>query len=161
MFFCRAWLVTCTATVAPPKIFNAFLTQPLLRTDGKPWPFRPGVYSGPAEAEYDSDPARFLRMMFFTGRASSCRALQPWSKPTLKDPRRTAGQWFGRLPEATGFPPWCTEEEFGYYVADYEHAGFRGGVNYYRNSQRNWEATRHLPRDTRVGQPLLFFVSSS
>ena len=71
----------------------------LTQTDGKAWPFRPGVYSGPAEAEYDSDPARFLRMMFFTGRASSCRALQPWSKPTLKDPRRTAGQWFGRLPD--------------------------------------------------------------
>ena len=60
----------------PSESSTSCLTQPLLRTDGKAWPFRPGVYSGPAEAEYDSDPARFLRMMFFTGRASSCRALQ-------------------------------------------------------------------------------------
>ena len=52
----------------------------------------------------------------------------------------------------------CTEEDFNYYVDDFTHAGFRGGVNYYRNSQRNWETTRDLPKDTRVTQPVLFLA---
>ena len=128
------------------------------QTYGEAWPFRPGVFSGPAEVEYDSDPARLLRMMFFTGRASSCKALQPWSKPTLTDRRRSAGGWFGRLPEATGFPDWLPEAEFHYYVDQFTASGFRGGVNYYRNNQRNWASTHHLADDTKVNQPLLFLA---
>ena len=34
-------------------------------------------------------------------------------------------------------------------------AGFRGGVNYYRNFHRNWEITEHL-QDVKVKAPTLF-----
>jgi pimeloyl-ACP methyl ester carboxylesterase len=124
---------------------------------GQPWPLHSDS-EGAAEDEYDSDPSRMLRMMYFTGRASSCRQLLPWKPPTVRQKARTAGGWFGRLPEATGFPSWCTAEEFDYYVQQYRRSGFRGGLNYYRNIQRNWELTRHWPRGARVMQPLLFIA---
>ena len=65
---------------SPLRVMNAWVDYDQLlvcfQGYGEAWPFTEGVYTGPAEEEYNSDPARMLRMMFFTGRASSCRALQ-------------------------------------------------------------------------------------
>ncbi|KAI4332029.1 hypothetical protein L6164_016970 [Bauhinia variegata] len=38
-------------------------------------------------------------------------------------------------------PSWLSEEDLAYYVAKYEKTGFTGGLNYYRNMNRNWELT--------------------
>jgi pimeloyl-ACP methyl ester carboxylesterase len=54
-------------------------------------------------------------------------------------------------------PAWLTEEELAVYVDAFERTGFTGGLNWYRNIDRNWEltesvATRH------VEQPALFLT---
>ncbi|OIW13483.1 hypothetical protein TanjilG_01051 [Lupinus angustifolius] len=36
-------------------------------------------------------------------------------------------------------PSWLTEEDLAYFVSKYEKSGFTGGLNYYRNINRNWE----------------------
>jgi pimeloyl-ACP methyl ester carboxylesterase len=36
-------------------------------------------------------------------------------------------------------PPWITEADLDYMSADFARTGFRGGLNYYRNIDRNWE----------------------
>jgi pimeloyl-ACP methyl ester carboxylesterase len=36
-------------------------------------------------------------------------------------------------------PPWLTEDDVAVYVAEHGRAGFRGGLNWYRNARRNWE----------------------
>ena len=35
--------------------------------------------------------------------------------------------------------PWLSAEDLAEYVADFSASGFRGGFNWYRNLQRNWE----------------------
>jgi pimeloyl-ACP methyl ester carboxylesterase len=36
-------------------------------------------------------------------------------------------------------PGWLTETDLAYYTAEFTRTGFRGGLNWYRNIDRNWE----------------------
>ena len=36
-------------------------------------------------------------------------------------------------------PPWLTEADVDFYAAEFGRTGFRGGLNWYRNIDRNWE----------------------
>ncbi|KAJ6770955.1 EPOXIDE HYDROLASE [Salix koriyanagi] len=56
------------------------------------------------------------------------------------------------LPKGQGFngksldtpvvlPTWLSEEDVKYYTSKFEQKGFTGGLNYYRNLDRNWELT--------------------
>jgi epoxide hydrolase A/B len=40
--------------------------------------------------------------------------------------------------------PLLSDEEVATYVAAFERTGFTGGINWYRNFDRNWETTAHL-----------------
>jgi pimeloyl-ACP methyl ester carboxylesterase len=77
----------------------------------------------------------------------------------ITDPKAAAGGWIGRLGAAKGLPDWLTEEDLDYVVGEFKHAGFRGGINYYRNFQRNWELTESIGRDT-IKIPTLFLAGS-
>lgn len=61
--------------------------------------------------------------------------------------------------EEPGRPPWLNEEELGVYVEAFERTGFTGGLNYYRNLDRNWELSAPLA-DRRIEQPALFLTGS-
>ena len=52
-------------------------------------------------------------------------------------------------------PPWLTEEDLHHLAAEYRHSGFRGGLNYYRNIDRNWELTAPWQGAT-IRQPALY-----
>lgn len=54
-------------------------------------------------------------------------------------------------------PSWLSEEELAVYVEAFERTGFRGGLSYYRNLDRNWERTAHVA-DRRIEQPALFLT---
>lgn len=47
-----------------------------------------------------------------------------------------------------------SEEELAFYVDTFERTGFTGGINWYRNIDRNWEASKGL--EFRVEQPSLY-----
>jgi pimeloyl-ACP methyl ester carboxylesterase len=36
-------------------------------------------------------------------------------------------------------PGWLTEADVDFYAAEFARTGFRGGLNWYRNIDRNWE----------------------
>lgn len=36
-------------------------------------------------------------------------------------------------------PPWLTEGDLDFFAAEFSRTGFRGGLNYYRNIDRNWD----------------------
>ena len=36
-------------------------------------------------------------------------------------------------------PSWLTDEDVDFYAAEFARTGFRGGLNWYRNIDRNWE----------------------
>jgi pimeloyl-ACP methyl ester carboxylesterase len=56
-------------------------------------------------------------------------------------------------------PSWLTEEDLEVYVQAFSRTGFRGGLNYYRNIDRNWEQSAHLA-ERRVEVPALFITGS-
>ena len=64
------------------------------------------------------------------------------------DPRRTLATtkvWTEAWAESDDDPPtprFMSEDEFQVYVDTYTETGFTGGLNYYRNIDRNWETAR-------------------
>jgi pimeloyl-ACP methyl ester carboxylesterase len=56
-------------------------------------------------------------------------------------------------------PPWLTEGDVDVYVEAFERTGFTGGLNYYRNIDRNWELSAPLA-ERRIEQPALFVTGS-
>lgn len=105
---------------------------------------------GVAEAEYDSDPHGLLSRLYVSPKS-------PREDPMITDRIRSAGGWIGRLGAPKGLPDWLTADDLDYIVSQFENAGFRGGVNYYRNFHRNWEITENLA-DARVKVPTLFIA---
>jgi pimeloyl-ACP methyl ester carboxylesterase len=39
----------------------------------------------------------------------------------------------------TALPAWLTQDDLAFYAGEFGRAGFRGGLNWYRNIMRNWE----------------------
>jgi pimeloyl-ACP methyl ester carboxylesterase len=44
-----------------------------------------------------------------------------------------------RAAEQAPLPAWLTEADIDFYTAEFTRTGFRGGLNWYRNIDRNWE----------------------
>ena len=107
---------------------------------------------GVAEAEYDANP-RGLISHVYLGIAANSETLPP----KVTDPLRSAGGWIDRLGAPIRLPDWLTENDLNYIVSQFEKAGFRGGVNYYRNFHRNWVITEHLA-DEKISIPTLFIA---
>ncbi len=105
---------------------------------------------GVAEKEFDADPRGILSRLYLSPDS-------PREAPTVTDPKRAAGGWIPRLGAPKGLPAWLTQADLDYYVAEFTEAGFRGGINYYRNFGRNWETTPQLT-GVKVKQPVLFIA---
>jgi pimeloyl-ACP methyl ester carboxylesterase len=89
---------------------------------------------GVAEAEYDPN----VRTMFRVGRLMISGDAPPITRPVGMVPRR--GGLLARLPpEPPPLPAWLTEADVDYYTSEFIRTGFRGGLNWYRNIDRNWE----------------------
>jgi epoxide hydrolase A/B len=90
---------------------------------------------GVADAELDGDPARVMRRMMGSLRASDdhsagLRMLAPGPEGFVD-----------RLPEPDGLPDWISQDELDHYINEFSRTGFTGGLNWYRNFDRNWETT--------------------
>ncbi|XP_050218090.1 uncharacterized protein LOC126668904 [Mercurialis annua] len=68
------------------------------------------------------------------------------------------GKAFSR-PDGTSpvLPSWFSEEDIHYYTTKFDKTGFTGGLNYYRNLDRNWELTAPWTK-AQVNVPVKFVV---
>jgi epoxide hydrolase A/B len=105
-----------------------------------------------AENEFDADPRGFLSRLYTSPET-------PREEPEITDPKRSAGGWIPRLGAPKERPAWLSREDLDYYVAEYKYAGFRGGINYYRNFHRNWEITPQLAT-AQIKHPTLFLAGT-
>ena len=108
--------------------------------------------AGVAEAEFDAQPYEFLSRAYLLYEGQT-----PVEPPEVTDPRRSAGGWIARMGKVKQLPVWLTQKDLDYYVSEFKESGFRGGINYYRNSNRNWEITPQLTGAT-VNQPVIFIA---
>jgi pimeloyl-ACP methyl ester carboxylesterase len=65
-----------------------------------------------------------------------------------------------RLPEPEALPDWLSQAELDHYVAEFSRTGFTGGLNWYRNFDRNWEITATTPATT-ITAPSLFIAGTA
>jgi pimeloyl-ACP methyl ester carboxylesterase len=49
------------------------------------------------------------------------------------------GSWLGSPRSPSSLPNWISEKDIDFYAGEFERTGFRGGLNWYRNIDRNWE----------------------
>ncbi len=105
-----------------------------------------------AEREFDADPRGILSRLYTSPDT-------PREEPTVTDPKRIAGGWIPRTGAPKERPSWLSKEDLDYYVQEFSEAGFRGGINYYRNMHRNWEITPELSGAT-IKAPVAFLAGA-
>ncbi|MEJ8813987.1 alpha/beta hydrolase [Variovorax ureilyticus] len=90
---------------------------------------------GVAETEFERDPRLTVHAMLFGASGDA--------------PRRDPNAPVGMVPRGGGFlrnamsplplPKWLTKDDIDFYAGEFARTGFRGGLNWYRNIDRNWE----------------------
>jgi pimeloyl-ACP methyl ester carboxylesterase len=63
------------------------------------------------------------------------------------------------MPNPETLPAWLTETDVDYYANEFKRTGFRGGLNRYRNMDRDWNELPQLD-GAKVQQPALFIGGS-
>jgi pimeloyl-ACP methyl ester carboxylesterase len=87
---------------------------------------------GKAERELEADPKRTMRMLLYSASGSL-----PDGVPLPTVPK--TGRFLDAMLEPPKLPHWLSESELDFYASEFARAGFRGGLNWYRNFDRNWE----------------------
>jgi epoxide hydrolase A/B len=92
---------------------------------------------GVAEAEFGQDIRRFLRATLYSISGDMSRR-----EPTAMMVPRQGGlqaRWASEFVNPAILPSWLTEADVDFYAGEFERTGFSGGLNWYRNIDRNWE----------------------
>ena len=105
---------------------------------------------GVAEAEFERDVGTTMKAVLAGRRVS--------------DPAKglfvEEGKGFlGDVDTGRPLPNWLSEADLAYFTSVYQTSGFRGGLNWYRNMDRNWDLTAPW-QDAQIHQPSLFIAGS-
>lgn len=112
---------------------------------------------GRAEADLERDVDRTIRGTFWASsgdaepRPRSDSAVDPISMV----PRKTG--FVSQLTVPSKLPAWLTEDDVAQYVEAFSRTGFRGGLNWYRNIDRNWELLAPFA-GARISVPALYMA---
>jgi pimeloyl-ACP methyl ester carboxylesterase len=93
---------------------------------------------GVAEAELESDARISLRKILYSGSGDVPRR-NPGGSTSGVGMVLRAGGFLTRMPNPGTLPAWLSDADVDFYVRQFQHSGFRGGLNWYRNIDRNWE----------------------
>lgn len=151
----RPDVVRAVAGLSVPPVLPAGMTPPSV-TRRK---FGDGFYQvgfqepGVADAALARDPLTTFRRILFGGSGDnpSNDPPGPWIVPT-------GGTLLDVMPEPRQLPGWLTQDDIDVFVGDYVRHGdraFTGGLNWYRNIERNWELLAAF-RGRRIEVPALY-----
>jgi pimeloyl-ACP methyl ester carboxylesterase len=96
---------------------------------------------GVADAELGADAATTMRRML-CGLTTDVATQDPDAATRMFAPGPEG--FVERMAEPEGLPPWLTPDELDHYVAEFTRTGFTGGINWYRNFDRNWETAPEI-----------------
>jgi pimeloyl-ACP methyl ester carboxylesterase len=136
-------------------------------------PFVPRPPLPPIELLEAAFPDRFMYILYFQepGRADEelVRDIRRTMSRALVDlsgdaPRGSGGRvirnlsgWLEGTTAPDALPPWLAAEDLDHFVGEFSRTGFTGGLNWYRNLDRNWELTASLV-GAKVEVPALFLA---
>ena len=93
---------------------------------------------GVAEEELGRDPRATIRRLLYSGSGDAPGPLDPASRSFMGMVPRGAG-FLSRTEDPAVLPAWLTDADIDFYAGEFARASFRGGLNWYRNIDRNWE----------------------
>jgi pimeloyl-ACP methyl ester carboxylesterase len=110
---------------------------------------------GVAEADLERDVRQTFLRVLGGGSVAGASRERFVGDPVGMVPRD--GGWLADRPLPAVLPDWLTKADLDFYVGEFERTGFRGGLNWYRNIDRNWELL--APFDgAKVTVPALYMV---
>lgn len=105
---------------------------------------------GVAEIDLERD-VRASMLRFLYGGSGDAAPAERW-RPISAGAQDDA---FLVQPLPRELPTWLTTADLDYYTAEFTRTGFRGGLNWYRNTDRNWELLAAFS-GAPITQPALF-----
>lgn len=90
---------------------------------------------GRAENEIEADVRRWLLGFYFSASGDAPTAPSGGTVATIPH----GAQMIDRFSFPDELPAWMTQTDLDVYVAEFERTGFTGGLNRYRNVDRDWE----------------------
>jgi pimeloyl-ACP methyl ester carboxylesterase len=115
--------------------------------------FYQAMLRSPAADQFFGSDVRRTLLASLWGLSGDVKPENKW-KPVRDD----AG-WRARGEVPVEPPPWLTNEDVNFLVSEYERTGFTGGLNYYRNMDRNWALTPFL-QGAKLLQRTLFIAGT-
>ena len=114
-------------TTAMPQTADAMFYQLYFQT--------PGV----AEAELERDTQSTIRRLLYSvsGDVPRIEGTGSARNDVGMVPRR--GGFLDHMLDPDPLPSWLTAADIEFYAGEFARTGFRGGLHWYRNSDRNWE----------------------
>ncbi|WP_440465719.1 alpha/beta fold hydrolase [Pseudomonas sp. YH-1] len=106
---------------------------------------------GLVEKEFEEDVRRSLLGILYAGSGEAKLSSNPPNFIAFSKTTRLVDN----LIQPEQLPSWLTETDLQVFVSQFEKSGFVGGINWYRNMDRNWEMTPFW-NGAVVTQPLLF-----
>ncbi|MGO9396605.1 MAG: alpha/beta fold hydrolase [Xanthobacteraceae bacterium] len=92
---------------------------------------------GVAEAELERDVRTTLAKVLYAASGDAPR--RPGAGGNDVAMVSQGGGFLTRLPVPDVLPVWLSKADLEFYVGEFARTGFRGGLNWYRNIDRNWE----------------------
>jgi len=116
---------------------------------------QPGI----AEAEFERDPRLTVGNLLYGGSGEGAAAFRAAAASggaarNVGMVSHESGMLRGSVAPAP-LPPWLSEADLDFYAGEFSRSGFRGPLNYYRNTDRNWELMAAF-QGTRVTVPALY-----
>ncbi|WP_180902412.1 alpha/beta fold hydrolase [Martelella soudanensis] len=114
---------------------------------------------GVAEKEFEADIRRTLLKIYHAASDGAGPRIEGDGTPNPFGMVSQESGLLSSLPMPERAPSWLSDEDLAVFVSDYVQSGFRGGLNLYRNLDRNWAlhaAFAGLP----VQVPALYMVGS-
>jgi len=91
---------------------------------------------GVAEAELERDARQTILKLLYAASGDAPRPATPGADVGLVS---RSGGFLAGMPVPSTLPSWLDTADVDFYGAEFARTGFRGGLNWYRNIDRNWE----------------------
>jgi pimeloyl-ACP methyl ester carboxylesterase len=94
---------------------------------------------GLAEAEFERNPRDTMRRSLYSGSGDIPREIDNTMGENEPGMVPRTGGFLTRTTDPATLPTWLTEADIDVFAEEFARTGFRGGLNWYRNIDRNWE----------------------